>query len=339
MRDPASAPLRIGLVGFGRLARTYYLPALRQFRTATVVAVMDPLDASRAAAASALAGAGTCRTLDELLAHRPDALLVATPPSTHLALWNASQAAGLPVFLEKPFVLDGQLGAATDDIAARGRLMVDFNRHFWPPYQRLRALVAEGRIGRVISAHFALHVELLPWCEITQHRLSPMDGGALHDLGSQALAMLAWVLDAEPIAIEATVTSQRWPADHVALRLAFAGGVDAICDLAYDSRTFERVSVTGTAGRLRIEDPNMALHVEAVSDGRARGRVRDLVTLAYRGLRRSRSMARYSIRYERCAAREPCGGNPRPRRDERRRDLGHDPGRHGSRHLLRRRPR
>jgi predicted dehydrogenase len=55
------------------------------------------------------------------------------------------------------------------------------------------------------------------------------------------------------------------------------------------------VSVTGTAGRLRIEDPNMALHVEAVSDGRARGRVRDLVTLVYRGLRRSRSMARYSI--------------------------------------------
>jgi predicted dehydrogenase len=289
------APLRLGLVGFGRLARRYYVPAVARLRGVGVVAVADPLDASRAAAVTALPGAAVCRSIDELLAHHPDALLIATPPSTHLALWNAAQATGIPVFMEKPLVLAGQLAQVTDGADTRRRLMVNFNRHFWPPYVRLRALVAAGRIGRVVSAEYALHVDLLPWCSVTRHRLSPDDGGVLHDLGSQALALVPWLLGAEPVAVETTRTSRRWPDDHVSLRLTFADGVRATCDLAYESRTCERVVVTGTNGRLRLEDPNMALHLGPAHNGARRGRLRDLATFGYRALRRSHSMARSSI--------------------------------------------
>lgn len=287
--------IRLGLVGFGRLARGYYVPALRRLPGARVVAVADPLEASRLAAAAALPGASTFHGIDEILAARPDALLVATPPSTHLAAWNAAQSAGLPVFLEKPFVLAGQLPAAMAAPEAQRRLMVNFNRHFWPPYQRLRALLAAGRVGRILSATFTLHVDVLSWCDVTRHRLSPDDGGALHDLGSQALAVVPWLLGVEPVTVEVTLTQHRWPGDHVMLRLAFADGAVAVCDLAYEARTFERVTITGTAGRLRLEDPNMAVHVEPVRDGRRRGLVRDVAVLGYRGLRRSRSMARFSI--------------------------------------------
>ncbi len=291
----AVPPLRLGLVGFGRLARSYYLPALRRLRGACAVAVADPLPASRAEAATALRGAAVCEDLSGLLAHAPEALLVATPPSTHLALWNAAQAASLPVFLEKPFVLAGELGAATGDAAARARLMVNFNRHFWPPYQRLRTLVAAGRVGRVTRIEFALHVDLRAWSDVTQHRLSAADGGVLHDLGSQALALVAWLAGTDPIGVETTLASRRWPDDHAMLRLRFADGGEATCDLAYESRTYERVSISGTAGRLRLDDPNMALHVEPLRRGRWRGRPRDLAVFAYRALRRSHSMARYSI--------------------------------------------
>jgi predicted dehydrogenase len=291
----ATASLRIGLVGFGRLARSCYVPAVGRLRGASVVAVADPLEASRVAAATALPGAAICRGMEELLAHRPDALLVATPPSTHLALWNVAQESGLPVFMEKPFVLAGQLADAADDAGARGRLMVNFNRHFWPPYRRLRALVADDRIGRIVSAEFVLHVDLLPWCSVTRHRLSPDDGGVVHDLASQALAFVPWLLGAEPVSVEATLASHRWPDDHLTLRLGFADGARATCDLAYEARTFERVAITGTTGRVRLEDPNMALHLEPASHRRGRGRLRDLAVFGYRGLRRSHSMARYSI--------------------------------------------
>lgn len=285
--------LRLGLVGFGRLARSYYLPALRRLPGAALMAIADPLEASRAAAAAAVPAAALCRGLDELLAHRPDALLIATPPSTHLPLWNAAAAAGLPVFLEKPFVLAGELPRAA--AAGRARLMVNFNRHFWPPYRRVRALVAGRSIGQAVSAEFALHVDLLPWCTVTRHRLSPDDGGVLHDLGSQALALVPWLLGAAPRTVEATLSSERWPDDHAMLRLGFADGSVATCDLAYDTRTYERLSVTGTTGRVRLEDPNMALHRDRIGARERRGRLRDLAVYGYRGLRRSRSMARFSI--------------------------------------------
>src|SRR5262245_37911146 len=293
--QPDAQPIRLGLVGYGRLARGYYLPALRRLSGAHVVAVADPLDASHAAARAAFPSAVCCRDLDELLANRPDALLVATPPSTHLGLWNAAQAAGLPVFLEKPFVLAGELERAAAEPEARARLMIDFNRQFWAPYQQMRALAASGRIGGVRSATFALHVDLLPWCEVTRHRLSSDDGGLLHDLGSQALAFVPWLLDAQPVTVEAAFTSHRWPDDHATLRLTFPNGAVATCDLAYETRTFERITITGTEGRLRLEDPNMALHLEPAGGGPRRGRLRDWAVLGYRALRRSHSMMRFTV--------------------------------------------
>ncbi len=48
---PARDPLRIGLAGFGRLARDFYLPAFRFLSGARLVAVADPLRESRSAAA------------------------------------------------------------------------------------------------------------------------------------------------------------------------------------------------------------------------------------------------------------------------------------------------
>ena len=48
------ASLRIGLVGFGRLARDYYLPAFRTLDGCRLVGIADPLPASRAAASASL---------------------------------------------------------------------------------------------------------------------------------------------------------------------------------------------------------------------------------------------------------------------------------------------
>ena len=48
--------LRLGLAGFGQLARKYYVPALRALNGVDVSMVADPLDASREAARAAFPG-------------------------------------------------------------------------------------------------------------------------------------------------------------------------------------------------------------------------------------------------------------------------------------------
>jgi len=290
-------PLRLGIAGFGRLAQTYYVPALQGLAGIGSIVVADPLTASRAAAERSLRNTGTCRTYADLLERELDGLIVASPPSTHLQIWNAAARLGLPVFMEKPFVLFGEMPQAESSAQVQRLLMVNFNRRFWPPYRRLRELVRNGGIGEPVSAVFALHVDLLSWCTVTAHRLQPGEGGALYDLGSQMLDLVAWCLGSELETMRVHVSSRRWEGDDVQLHLTLAGGIEVRCDLAYENRTFERVMVEGRQGRVRLEDPNMAVHLDdGAGSRRLLGRGKDFVTLGFRGVWRSRSMARFSIR-------------------------------------------
>lgn len=287
----AGPPLRLGIVGFGRLARDYYVPALRRLADVQLVAVADPLAASRGAAAG-LRGVrvhGDHRALlDE---PQLDAVLVASPPSTHLAVLGDAAAAGSAVFLEKPLVLTRQL-AELERRPPVPRLMLDLNRRFWAPYRRIAEL-ARGALGRPIEADFELHVDVLAWCTVTAHRLSADEGGVLHDLGSQAIDLACTLGGGEPRAIAAETASRRWPDDQLRLHVTFPDGSVVRCDVAYEERTFERLSVRGPAASARLADPNMAVARER--DGWLRARCRDAATFAYHALRRERSFARASI--------------------------------------------
>jgi predicted dehydrogenase len=293
--------IRLGVVGFGRLVRQYYVPALARLPGTAVAVIADPLAASRTAAQAAFPEATVVATVEELLATKPGAAVVATPPSTHLALWLALTDAGVPVLLEKPFVGRGELAAATAAAAAAPRraalLALNLNRRLWPAFARVRTAVAAGAIGTVREASYTLHVDVRPWCTVTRHRLLPGEGGTLYDLGSQALDLCTFVAGAAPRAVGARIESGRSPGDRTQLALEYASGLRFHCDLAYADRTAERLVLRGDRGTLQLRDPNMALH-RVRWDGTPRfgsGVATDLARLAYRGLRRSRSMARFTI--------------------------------------------
>jgi len=293
-----SEPLRIGVAGFGRLAREYYLPALRTIPGARVVAVADPLPESRAAAAKLLPSLDLYPEASAMLeCVRLDALLVASPPSSHLAIWKDAAARSLAVFMEKPFPLSAQL-PQIEQANPSARLMLDFNRRFWPTYQRVGQLVRAGTLGKPVEVAFLLHLDVLSWSTVTRHRLEEKEGGILHDLGGHAIDLASDLLQREPETVAAEAGSRRWPNDHVRLELAFADGSAFRCDLAYGDRTRERLSILGTRGRLHLADPNMAIHVErnGTRGLRIAARCVDGAIFGYRALRRDRTMSRSSIR-------------------------------------------
>jgi predicted dehydrogenase len=285
--------LRLGIAGFGKLARQYYCPALRDLRGVDQVLVADPLEASRIAARRALPGASVFADPAELLAHQPHGLIVATPPSSHLSLWRAAMQAGVPVLMEKPFVLRGQLAEAMGTPRERDLLMIDFNRRFWQPYRRMAALARSGAIGEIVDADLSLQVDVTPWCTVTSHRLEPDEGGVLFDLGSQMMDLAGWLLGRRPLAVRAAVESRRWTGDDVHIELAFPGGAVARCHVGYGASTGERVCLEGRDGRLRMADPNKAVHLERRR--RPWAAAADVALLAWRGVLRSRSMSRRSI--------------------------------------------
>lgn len=293
-----TAELRVGLVGFGRLAQDYYVPALRASPWPLRLAVADPGANSLKAAQRLLPGASRYQDHQELLAREAlDALLVASPPSTHLAVWRAASALNLPVFMEKPFPLSHELGHIDPADPAWSRLMVDFSRRFWPPYRQIAGLVGAKRVGPVVSARFRLQVDPQPWSTVSDHRSQPGEGGALHDLGSQILDLAVMIIGEAPQHVRAArATTAR--GECYQIELDFPGGAIAQCEFGYAERGEESVCVRGEQGVLSLDNPNFAVHPLHGRSKLARlgRRGVDLATLGYRGLYRSRSMLRYSVR-------------------------------------------
>jgi predicted dehydrogenase len=296
--ERAPTTLRVAVVGCGRLFQRYYIPALASLKHVRVAAVADPRGEQQAVAMALIPGVVTYPSVERLLHDVDvDAVLVGSTPSTHLSILNAVCRKGVPVFIEKPFVLRGEL-SGLEGAAARSLVMIDFNRRFWPTYQRIGALVRSGVLGSPTDVEFALRINLLPWCTVTEHRLAPHEGGVLYDLGSLALDLVAVLLGEDPIRISAHARTVRWPSDHIRLELEFANRVRARCELAYETRTTESLMVRAEKGSLWLPDPNRTFWIQ--HDGSGAGRLaselRGIVLLGVRGIWRGRSMGRYSIR-------------------------------------------
>ena len=88
--------LRVGLIGFGKIARDQHLPAIAATQGIELVAT-----ASRNSRAEGLPG---YRDIDELVAGEPnlDAVIMCQPPQFRYAAARRALAAGKHVFLEKP---------------------------------------------------------------------------------------------------------------------------------------------------------------------------------------------------------------------------------------------
>jgi predicted dehydrogenase len=296
LRAPAAAELRLGLVGFGKVVRDYYLPALNRFAGVRIVAVADPLRDSRNAARAQLKEVTAYPAHRFMLDHADiDAVLIASPPSTHFEVWNDCAAKGLPAFVEKPLILSSQLERLS--FKDEPRVMIDFNRRFWPVYGRVRDLVQRGVLGTPIELEVTFHLDVLRWSQVTRHRLDAAEGGLLHDLGCHAIDLALEIIGEEPNNIAAVRSSGQSTEEQYRLRLEFPSGSSATCDLAYGRRTRECLVARGSKKSARLSDPNMALHVEAI-DAPRNPLVRwslDAAVLGYRACRRSQSIGRASI--------------------------------------------
>ena len=151
MTHPAgtlATPVRIGLIGTGRIGSSHAEIIARRVPGADLVAVADP----RPEAAHALAGRLGCRATDpDTLITDPDveAVVIAASSTAHADLIVAAAAAGKAVFCEKPMSMtlaeaDRAIAAARD---AGVPLQVGFNRRFAADFAAAYRVVTDGGVG------------------------------------------------------------------------------------------------------------------------------------------------------------------------------------------------
>lgn len=132
--------------------------------------------------------------LSSALAFRPDAAIVASPATEHLAVARALVAQAVPVLVEKPFAdkIEGLAELVSDAEAKRVPLFVAYNLRFHPMVQRVRTLLAEEAIGRVLTVRAEVGQYLPDWRPGQPYREGV---SARRDLGGGALLELSHEID------------------------------------------------------------------------------------------------------------------------------------------------
>jgi predicted dehydrogenase/nucleoside-diphosphate-sugar epimerase len=152
------APLRVGIIGGGMMARHHARAIARAPLMARVSAFAERDADARSGMAGVCPEAAVHESADRMLAGGGlDVIHVCTPPSTHESLAMAVLRAGCHAYVEKPFVESPPAARALLDLAEARKLMVCAGHQllFEPPARRAADLLpAAGRLAH-IESYFA----------------------------------------------------------------------------------------------------------------------------------------------------------------------------------------
>src|SRR5262249_10420060 len=164
-RDSARAAggplMRFAIIGTGSIGQRH----LKNLRALGHETVVFDTDRRRAEDAAATVGADTLPSLEAGADAKLDGGLVCTPPVSHLPLARMVLPWGSHLFIEKPVAAEsaGVADVLTAAAAQRTLVLVGANLRFFRPLQRVKALVDEGRIGRVLSVRAQCGFYLPSW--------------------------------------------------------------------------------------------------------------------------------------------------------------------------------
>jgi predicted dehydrogenase len=262
---------RVGLIGLG-MAVQPHARSLADLADRVEVAGGFSPSAQRRAAFAERTGFPVVSTMDVLLDDRSvDAIMLLTPPMTHLDLIRRCAAAGKHVLLEKP--VEGTLARSVElvEVMERAglRLGIVFQHRFRPVAQRLRAVVEGGRLGGLLSASVQVR-----WWRPASYFAQPGRGMKARDGGGVLLSQAIHTLDVfgtltGPVS-EASCFAQTSPLrqidteDIVAGMLRFANGAIGTIGattVAYPGFA-ERIELSGDKGTATIEGNRLVVQLQ-----------------------------------------------------------------------------
>lgn len=250
--------MRVGIAGYGLAGRYFHAPLLKGCGY-DVVAIQTS-NAERAAHAVAdFPNVKVVATIEELVAHELDLVVVASANLVHSQHAHAAISAGIPVVIDKPM---GRTYAETAEIISAGEragipVSTFFNRRWDSDALTIKKVLASGVLGTIHRMdsrfeRFRPELNTNSWRE----NMSAADGGGqLLDLQPHLISTaLDWFGKAE--LVTSTVRAIRGGADDDAvLVLKHDSGVLSILSAsAVVGAPGPRVRILGSKGALVIND-------------------------------------------------------------------------------------
>lgn len=267
-------PLRWGVLGTSRIARTAVIPALQQSGNHRVVAV-GSRDATRATEFARVLGIPRAYGSYEELLNDPDVDAIYNPLPNHLHVtWSArALATGKHVLCEKPIAMDARSARSLAEAQrGTGKLLAEaFMVRAHPQWLRARELVREGRIGvlGLVTGHFSYGQRE---AGDVRNRVE-YGGGVLLDIGCYPITMSRWLFAEEPTEVVALVERDGdTGVDRLTTGLLRFPSGQAAFSCAGELALHQSMHLYGSSGHLSLDipfnPPPNAVSRIAIDDGR-----------------------------------------------------------------------
>ncbi|HUQ26816.1 MAG TPA: Gfo/Idh/MocA family oxidoreductase [Burkholderiales bacterium] len=255
---------RVGIVGLG-MAVTPHAKSLADLKVEVAYAFSP--SAARRAQFAARFPFPQCDRLETILDDRSvNAVLILTPPNTHLELVEKFAAAGKHILLEKPLEISLDRAERLVEACSKVKLGIVLQHRFRPGAEKLREMLPE--LGRLVSASAAIpNWRPQSYYDMPGRGTKARDGGGV--LLTQGIHTLDLFLSlvGEAAEVKSFVTTspvhKMETEDLVAATVKFKNG--AIGTVHATTAAYpgfpERIELIGTKGTALLEGPSLRIEL------------------------------------------------------------------------------
>ncbi len=176
-------------------------------------------------------------------------------PNTLHAEWSIKALeSGLPVLCEKPLATSAREAGLMKRASQRAGLPLveGFMYRHHPVYDKIREVIGEGRIGRVVTVNSWFTFALDDPGEIPAS--VELAGGALMDVGCYCVNLSRLIAGCEPARVFAAERRDGVDATMAGI-MEFPGGLLAHFDASIECHERHRAEIVGTQGRILLHSP------------------------------------------------------------------------------------
>ncbi|GAP39954.1 Gfo/Idh/MocA family oxidoreductase [Flexilinea flocculi] len=256
--------VRICMIGSGRVGKNHSGIIRNNIPAAKIVALVDPIETARQETAAEYEIEEQYESLDQALERSKfDAVMITTPPSSHLPLAILAAENKKQIFLEKPMGLTMEECHQISDAVDRNHviLQLGFMRRFDPEFIHAYERIQGGEIGDPMMIKSNTHGPGLPAARWAQDLKT--SNGMLSEVNSHDWDSVRWLMGANIERVYAEVANFKGASynvttenfyDNVLVNCKFENGglgmISGICPCGYGYDA--RVEIVGTKGIMQI---------------------------------------------------------------------------------------
>lgn len=261
--------VRVGIVGAGKMGISHYA-IVNAHANAAVTAVCDT-SGYVLSVLEKYTGVATYGSYEKLIDQgKVDAILVATPTSTHFPCAKYALERNLHLFVEKPLTLSSAESRVLSELAQQRKRVnqVGFHNRFIGTFQEARRLARSGALGRLTNIHGSAFGQVVTKEQGSTWRSKKSEGGGcLHDYACHVVDLMNFIAG-PPTSVPGARMQRIFSKDvedAVYAVFSYADGRTGVLETNWSDETYRKMSTTitlyGTHGKLIADRQELKLYL------------------------------------------------------------------------------